>query len=32
MDQYRDVLARHEIYVRKYLGDMPKVRDWTWSV
>jgi xylulose-5-phosphate/fructose-6-phosphate phosphoketolase len=26
----REMLARHEHYVREHLEDMPEVRDWTW--
>jgi xylulose-5-phosphate/fructose-6-phosphate phosphoketolase len=29
---YREMLARHEIYVREYLEDMPEVRNWTWAM
>jgi xylulose-5-phosphate/fructose-6-phosphate phosphoketolase len=28
---YRECLARHEVYVREHLEDMPEVRDWVWS-
>ena len=27
----RDMLARHQRYVREHLEDIPEVRDWTWS-
>jgi xylulose-5-phosphate/fructose-6-phosphate phosphoketolase len=27
----REMLARHDSYVREHLEDMPKVRDWTWD-
>ncbi len=27
----RDMLAKHEVYVREHFEDMPEVRDWTWS-
>jgi xylulose-5-phosphate/fructose-6-phosphate phosphoketolase len=27
----RTMLARHEIYIREHLEDMPEVRDWTWA-
>jgi xylulose-5-phosphate/fructose-6-phosphate phosphoketolase len=30
-DHCRTMLARHEIYIREHLEDMPEVRDWTWS-
>jgi xylulose-5-phosphate/fructose-6-phosphate phosphoketolase len=26
-----EMLARHEVYVREHLEDMPEVRDWTWD-
>ncbi len=26
----REQLARHEVYIREHLEDMPEVRDWTW--
>jgi xylulose-5-phosphate/fructose-6-phosphate phosphoketolase len=26
-----EMLARHQIYVREHLEDMPEVRDWTWD-
>ncbi len=27
----RDMLARHETYIREHLEDMPEVSDWTWA-
>lgn len=27
----KDMLARHEPYVREHLEDMPEVRDWAWT-
>ena len=27
----RTMLARHEIYIREHLEDLPEVREWTWS-
>ena len=31
VDACRDMLGRHQRYVREHLEDMPEVRDWTWS-
>ena len=30
-DHCRTMLARHQIYIREHLEDMPEVRDWTWA-
>ncbi len=30
-DHCDEMLARHEVYVRENLEDMPEVRDWTWT-
>ncbi|HLK12475.1 MAG TPA: phosphoketolase family protein [Candidatus Binatia bacterium] len=30
-DLCRDMLARHQAWVRAHLEDMPEVRDWTWT-
>jgi xylulose-5-phosphate/fructose-6-phosphate phosphoketolase len=30
-DHCREMLARHESYVREHLEDMPEVRDWIWE-
>jgi xylulose-5-phosphate/fructose-6-phosphate phosphoketolase len=31
VEHCRDMLARHERFVREELDDMPEVRDWTWT-
>src|SRR5438094_2780823 len=31
VDECKDMLGRHQRYVREHLEDMPEVRDWTWS-
>ncbi len=30
-DLCRDMLARHDAWVREHLEDMPEVRDWSWT-
>ncbi len=30
-DHCRTMLARHEIYIREHLEDLPEVSDWTWA-
>jgi xylulose-5-phosphate/fructose-6-phosphate phosphoketolase len=27
----REMLDRHELYIREHFEDLPEVRDWTWS-
>ena len=27
----RDLLARHEAYIRTYFDDLPEIKDWVWS-
>jgi xylulose-5-phosphate/fructose-6-phosphate phosphoketolase len=27
----REMLGRHELYIREHFEDLPEVRDWTWS-
>jgi xylulose-5-phosphate/fructose-6-phosphate phosphoketolase len=30
-DLCRDMLARHDAWVREHFEDMPEIRDWTWT-
>ena len=30
-DHCRTMLARHEIYIREHLEDLPEITDWTWA-
>jgi xylulose-5-phosphate/fructose-6-phosphate phosphoketolase len=31
VEECRAALARHQLYIRDNLEDMPEVRDWVWS-
>jgi xylulose-5-phosphate/fructose-6-phosphate phosphoketolase len=31
VDECNDMLARHRVYVREHLEDLPEIRDWTWT-